>query len=209
MAGREQRTLRAGIIGWFLVPVFAFAELAPVEVDRVSFRTVAEDWWQATVKLRSHGDPSPNAGAPDFAREVELILSVAFRQETGTAGERPAFTFYRSTVRLPALEQGGPGRIPFYLPGVVVQRDRLPGRPFAWVVELSVEGEALPVRRGQFGGEIPTRESYENFLQRARAEAPPQDGWLRPVYRTPARIVASGGIDPRDIPAFVRPGPPP
>ena len=207
MPGREPALFPgAAILAWCLAPLFALAQPVPVEVDRVSFRTVAEDWWQATVELRTLGDPAPGAGSPDFASGVGLTLSVAFRPESEDADGGSRFAFYRSAVHLPALERGGAGIIPFYLPGAVVRRDRLPTRPFAWVVQLSVGDEALPVRRGQFGGEIRTRESYENFLRRARAEAPLQNGVFRPVYRTPARIVTSGGIDRREIPAFARPG---
>ena len=157
---------------------------------------VEGDWLECGIELR--GGSGDSEGGERFNSRVGVSLKVGFR-DTGYAND---FSFYRSSVKLVALESGQRVRVYFYLPPEIVRRDRLSREPFAWLVGLSVDGNSLPNAPSQYARSLADGRAARSFLERIAEEGPKNDGILLPIYLTPFYQRESGRF--RAMPSFVR-----
>ena len=173
----------------------------PVAVRRVQFNQAGrgtDTWMQAAITLQGGPNASANARNADFNDLVKVRLMVSFQSPGG--GEA-ALTFYRSEATLVSIERGREVMVAFYLPPEVVRRDRLGREPFAWMIELEIDGEVLPGRREHVSRSLNSLDIISSFKTRVAAEAPRTDGQMVPVYLTP--------FHGTDAPSFVRREPAP
>lgn len=191
-----------------LFVVNSWAQLAPVEVTRVDFSQdrapgIAGQWIEVLVELE--GGPSLESeatGNPRFNSMIKVTLSIAFQ-----AGRRSdnRFEFFRAQATVATLEQGQRVELHFYLPPGVVERDRLDKEPFAWLVQLAVNGTPLPNLPGQYSESLSDPERARNFMTRLEQMAPRNEGVLQPIYLTPFYVEETGKF--RFLPDYVRPQP--
>ena len=153
------------------------------------------NWYEAAVALDVK--PGPAAFGRMVSR-VRVTLTLQFELPAAAGATERRSEFYRATAECVALE---PGRadVRFYLPPELVKRDQLHGEPRWWGVELAVGGKPVPAGRAAYSASLPGAEARKNFLTRATAAAPPNDGLLVPQFLTPF-----ASDYPRATPAFVR-----
>ncbi|MBT5903160.1 MAG: hypothetical protein HOH58_13730 [Opitutaceae bacterium] len=164
--------------------------MAEVEVEDVSFQRVrdsaGETWWEAAVEVRV----SPRAGqVGKFAHRVQIAFNLAHQ----SAAEATDLQFYRASVTTAALETGR-ATFRFYLPPVIVARDRLAGDARFWTVDLSIDGQAQPPDRQQIAAGFSSAAAVANFRQQLSERAPVNDGILLPRHLVPAERLP--GTDP-------------
>lgn len=168
----------------------------PVEVRNVRYAYVrpvggSENWLEATVELTVRGTPEGN---PRFVDGVRVALNLGLRSPL--AGES-GFVFYRSDAEAPTLEVGA-ARFRFYLPPPVVKRFQLSGQPFAFAVDVWVEGRALAESTPAVSANLRSPEALRSFRDRVSQDAIRNDGILLPQFKTPFLIEYA-----QDTPAFV------
>ena len=170
---------------------------APVDVSNVRFAFVrptggADNWMEATVELDVRGTRENNAG---FVDSVRVALNLGL--QSTLAGE-DGFVFYRSEAEASTLDSGV-ARFRFYLPAAIVRRYQLSGEPFAFTVDVWIQGKPLPGSRTAISPNLTTPEALRDFQDRVARDAIRNDGILVPQYDTPFLIEYA-----RDTPAFVR-----
>jgi hypothetical protein len=178
-------------------------EAPEIEVTNMRFDRLGDEWLVANLEIRPGKNPSPEARDEDFLDDVRLTLYLCF--EVDAEGDEDGFSFYRSTVRIVSLESPNTYSVPFFLPGVIRDRDNLDAEPFAWLVEMQVGQAEVPLAEDQAGGEIrKSPEGFENFLSKASSESVDNDGILLPVYLAPGYLAGEARVNPREVPAFYR-----
>jgi len=147
---------------------------------------------EATVELDVRGTP---VGNPGFVDTVRVALSLGLHSSMVDGGD---FVFFRSEAEASTLESGT-ARFRFYLPAAVVRRYQLSGEPFAFAVDIWVDGKPLPVSRIAVSTNLNNPESVRSFRDRVARDAIRNEGILVPQYDTPFLIEYA-----QDTPPFVR-----
>ena len=169
----------------------------PVLVQGVRFDSLDNDWLQAEIKLRARANTTPGSRTLNYVDSVRLKITLSYKVPSAPGG----YDFYQATVEMPSLKRGELYRVYFYLPGVIVQRDRLSREPHAYIVELDVGGRKLPLRKENLKPSFFKEASFvTRYLNRARLQAPMNEGILLPQYHAPPDLTENLG----NSPAFAR-----
>ncbi len=161
----------------------------PVFVNQVRFakeklNQAAGPWLEVEVEIEGGPNPDPNAFNRRFVDNVRVFLGLGFSLDSRPRPEK-TFRFFRAEARLPTIEEGDRRSIFFYLPPEIVERDQLRENPFAYLVELSVGGQALATRRGNVSSNLENARQVAHFRQQLDAQSIKNDGILLPIYDTP------------------------
>ncbi len=146
---------------------------------------------EATIELSVRGTP---AGNPRFVDGVRVALSLGFRS---TMAEETGFVFYRSEAEASTLESGV-ARFRFYLPPTVVKRYQIGDEPFAYAVDVWVDGKAMPRARSSVSSNLLDADVLRSFRDRVAKDAVRSNGILVPQFKTPFLIEYA-----RDTPPYV------
>lgn len=171
-----------------------------VEVAAVQFATARPPdggdgaWLEVAVELEAR-PAAERTGRVTGPLRVEALLA---HESPATAGEPRRWVFYRSAAELVGLPAGRT-QVRFYLPPVVLQRDRLSGAPRFWEIVLAGAELAPPVSERRLAPALADAAASRSFREKIAAEAPANDGILLPQYLTPFATDAR-----RAAPAFVR-----
>jgi hypothetical protein len=169
---------------------------ATVSVRNVKFSAVRapggqDPWLEAVVEL----DVAPGNGSGIYNRyadrvQVTLGVSIATRIND--------YDFYRASAEAVSLEAGR-ATVRFYLPPEIVKREQATGTPFAWLVELAVQGRPLALAASNASGNLRAADAVRSFKDHVAQAAPANDGVLVPQYDSPF-----ADRYPADTPSFVR-----
>ncbi|HEY8933542.1 MAG TPA: hypothetical protein VIM44_09540 [Rariglobus sp.] len=184
-----------------LTPSFAQTTPPPVEVAAVKFNSVRAGsgaWYETEVEIQAR----PGAGADNkqFINRVKVTLNLGITSVKAPAGAKPD-TFYRASAEAVAIETtGGKAVFRFYLPPEIVKRDQIKDDQKFYLVELFVDGKALPLTKYHFPTASFTKPEFvESFRAKVASEAGANDGIMLPQYLTP---FAFSGSPP--APSFIR-----
>jgi hypothetical protein len=170
-----------------------FAQEA-ITIDRVNFKSLRDNWVQMKVELSCGGNPSPDARNTRFVEEIKVKAYLAYKVGDG-------FDFYFSEVEIIIMEQGDDNSVYFYLPGQIVERDKLSSTdPDFYFVELSVGGEAQPSQKTARSSSIKNEAILASMKAKAESEGTKNEHILMPVYYVPAEYL--GSVD--KLPTFLR-----
>ena len=173
-----------------------------IEVAAVKFtpiRAGAGTWYEAEVEIQAKAGSAVDNG--NFINRVKVTLNLGVFSVKAAAGSKAPDTYYRASAEAVAVEAGG-GKTSFrfYLPPEVVKRDKITGDLKFYLIELFVDGKALPLTRFHFPAATFTRpEIVESFRGKISAEAGVNDGILLPQYLSPFAFDGS-----RQAPSFIR-----
>lgn len=194
-------------VGVMAVSVFSpvSAQTTPpplVEVRNVKFNTSragSGTWYEAEIEVQ----PRPGVGADNrqFIDRVKVTLNLGVFSVKSPAGAKIPDTYYRASAEAVALESsGGRSVFRFYLPPEIVKRDQITGDQKFYLVELFVDGKALPLTKYHYPATTFTKpEIVESFRSKVASEAGVNDGVMLPQYLTP---FANAGSPPP--PSFIR-----
>jgi hypothetical protein len=133
---------------------------------------------------------SATKGDSRFVNLVKVTLTLLVENQMG------ATSYYRASAEAVALMEGR-SKVRFYLPPEIVRRDTLRPMPKLYAVDLAAEGK--PMLPARAASNAPTPAARADFLKKAEASAPPNDGILMPQYLTPF-----AWDNERPSPTFVR-----
>lgn len=167
-----------------------------IKVDRVDFNSLRDDWIQMEIELSCEGNPREDARDPRYVEKIRLKAYLAYERD---AGER-SYDYYTSEIEIIIMERGDNNNVYFYLPGLIVERDKLQTDPDFYYVEVSVDGESQKPQKAAMSSNIPNLEILNSFISKADSEGGVNEHMLMPIYLT-------SGIDlgrVSDLPAFLR-----
>lgn len=162
------------------------APQAPVEVLDVKFnpvRTNSGTWYETEVQVQPRG----SADNRQFVNRVKVTLNLGVFSVKAPPGAKVPDTYYRSSAEAVAIEGSG-SRVSyrFYLPPEIVKRDQITGDQRFYLVELSVNGQAVPLAKNQFPAATFNKpEVVESFRSKVASEAGSNDGVLLPQHLSP------------------------
>ncbi len=153
-----------------------------LEVRSVEFDQLRNDWVEMVIELDPGENILSDAVNADFIERVRVKVGIAWLTDEEET------LFFQSEVEIIALEKNETSFVRFYLPGIIDQiydLDR-PEVPRYYMVELSIDGQTLPMGERNvpkdFAGNAQVLESFRTQLS---AQAPANDGILRPSYLVP------------------------
>lgn len=167
-----------------------------IKVDRVDFNSLRADWIQVQIELSCNGNPSPEARNRRFVEEIEVKVYLAWERDA----EAREFDYYVADVEIIIMEQGDDNNVYFYLPGPIVERDRLRTDPDFYYAEISVGGELQTPQKSAMSSNIPNLDILKSFTSKANAGSTENEHLLMPIYFV-------SGIDlgrVSDLPVFLR-----
>jgi hypothetical protein len=174
----------------------------PIEVATVRFNSVRADagtWFVTEVELQPRG--GEGVKNRNFINRVKVTLNLGVFSVMAPAGSKVPDTYYRASAEAVAVEATGSRSVyRFYLPPEIVKRDQITGDIKFYLVEVFVDGKALPLGKNNFPvSTLSKPEIVESFRSKVSGSAGANDGILLPQYLTP---FANGGSPP--APSFIR-----
>jgi hypothetical protein len=168
-----------------------------IKVDRVDFNSLRNDWIQMEIELSCEGNPREDARDRNFVENIKVKAYIAYERDARTR----AYDYYTSEVEIIIMEKGDDNNVYFYLPGLIVERDRLKTDPDFFYVEVSVDGQVQKPQTTAMSRNIPDLNILNSFTSRADAEGAANEHLLMPIYLV-------NGLDDigrvSDLPAFLR-----
>ncbi len=174
-----------------------------INVRDVDFDFLRDDWLQVEVELECGPNTLPGARSDRHVEDIRVALHMVFERGHAPGG----FDYYSAEVAIVGMERGEDASVYFFLPGVIVSRDRLPKEPYFHLVEVAVGGRALPPDEDGMGRRFRGDElAVASLLEKAGAEGAGNRDLLMPSYLAPtARI----GAVLKDEPTYLRREPEP
>lgn len=167
-----------------------------IEVDRVDFNSLRDNWIQMEIELSCRGNPLPEARNSRFVENIRVKVYLAYTRDQ----QAREYDYYTSEVEIVIMEQGDDNNVYFYLPGLIVERDRLKKDPDFYYVEIFVDGEALKPQKTAMSRNIPNLEILESFISNADSGSVDNDHFLMPIYLVSG--INLGRVS--DLPVFLR-----
>ena len=166
-----------------------------VSVERVKFDSLSDDWLQIEIQLECNGNPSPDARNKDFVENIVVKPLIGYALGGGE------FQFYSAEVEVMIMEVRDKNSVYFYMPGPVVERDKLARQPEYYFVEIIVNGQPQTPKKGPaLSSSIKDLTVLQNMQSKAQTQLSENENILQPSYFAPAQY--SGRA--RNLPVFVR-----
>lgn len=175
----------------------SLAQTAPVVVRDVKFNSNVNPykWNNVVIKLRANSNPDPEALNQQYVDNVDIRFTIGYELD---ASERK-FLAFQTEVKIATLEVAKDKSFAFYVPYDIVERNNLPKEPKYWVIELTVNGQEMPMAKENTSRTIKDRATLESFFSNVvSGQATQNEGIMVPEYLSPY-----GPID-RSPPAFIR-----
>lgn len=186
-------------ISLLLVLLFASTPLIAqeaIKVDRVDFNSLSDDWIQMEIELSCMDNPSPEARNSRFVEKIKVKVYLAYVRDA----KAREYDYYTSEVEIVIMEQGDDNNVYFYLPGLIVERDRLSKDPDFYYVEVSVADEAQKPQKAAMSSNIPNLEILKSFTSKADSGSIDNEHLLMPIYLVTG--INLGRVS--DLPVFLR-----
>ncbi len=164
----------------------------PVLVESVDFKNVqigrANNWIRATVKLRCIDNPDAETNKdlnPDWVRNVELKIVCAYKDEKMGSAANPKFVWFSSSATLFAMKRNSASSLTFYIPWEAYNVYRIKDTPYAWLVDLSVNGTNYPLTKNNLKQRCSLGTQGKTFVEKAVANLDANKGVMVPYEKAP------------------------
>lgn len=180
---------------------FTFAQDIPAEVTDINFRSLRDDWVQMEIKIRANRNTAEDAKNERFVDNIKVMAYLGYERDSRTK----TFDFYKAQAEIISIEQGKQKEVHFFMPGVVIDRDRLPKKPPYYFVALEVDGTVLPLSNNSYSQSSLNKDALRSMKQKADAESEPNDFILMPSYNAPRLLLIEARLNSDDLaPLIIR-----
>ena len=164
-----------------------------VTVEKVKFSSMKNDWLLGEIEIMTDRNTSQDAVSQEFVENVFVRLYLGFENKELPGG----IDYFYSSAKIMILEKGDRNTVRFFIPDKVmkVYRYRLPEYYYA---EVLIGSKAQQMNAQSFSSKFRSRESLNNFMQKARQGMTSNSGKLMPSYIAPDAV---RGSDP-DAPIY-------
>ena len=164
-----------------------FAQDSAAQVDNIKFKNLSDDWVEMEVQIKANRNLSPDAKNERFVDNIKVLGYFAYVRDR----KARTFDFYKAEVEVISIEQGKTENVYFYMPGIVVKRDRLPKEPPYYFVALEINGQVLPIDSRAYSKSTLNDDTIRSMKTKADAESEPNDFILKPSYNTPLGLIGA------------------
>jgi hypothetical protein len=164
-----------------------FGQDVPAQVDNIKFKNLSDDWVEMEVKIKANRNLAPDAKNERFVDNIKVLGYFAYVRDR----KERTFDFYKAEVEVISIEQGKTEHVYFYMPGIVVKRDRLPKTPPYYFVALEVNGQVLPIDNRAYSKSTLNDDTIRSMKTKADAESEPNDYILKPHYNAPLGLIGA------------------
>jgi hypothetical protein len=175
-----------------------FAQDIPAQVENIKFKNLQDDWVEMEVKIKANRNTAPDAKNERFVDNIKVLGYFAYERDR----KARTFDFYKAEVEVISIEQGKTEHVYFYMPGIVVKRDRLPKTPPYYFVALEINGQVLPIDNRAYSKSTLNDDTIRSMKAKADAESEPNDFILKPSYNAP--LGAIGARPSKMAPLIIR-----
>ncbi len=180
---------------------FSFAQEIPAEVTNVNFESLRDDWVQMEIKIRANKNISEDARNERFVDNIKVMAYLGYERNR----KDKSFDFYKAEAEIVSIEQGKQKEVHFFMPGVVVDRDRLPKVPPYYFVALEVDGKVFPLSNDAYSRDTLNSETLRSMKQKADAESEKNDFILVPHYNASRLLLIEARLSEKDLaPLIIR-----
>ena len=181
-----------------LIANLTFAEAPAAQVENIKFKNLSDDWVEMEVEIRANRNLSPDAKNERFVDNIKVMGYFAYVRDR----KARTFDFYKAEVEVISIEQGKKENVYFYMPGIVVKRDRLPKEPPYYFVALEINGQVLPIDSRAYSKSTLNDDTIRSMKTKADAESEPNNFILMPSSNAPLGLI---GARPSDMaPLIIR-----
>lgn len=164
-----------------------FAQDSAAQVDNIKFKNLSDDWVEMEVQIKANRNLSPDAKNERFVDNIKVLGYFAYVRDR----KARTFDFYKAEVEVISIEQGKTENVYFYMPGIVVKRDRLPKEPPYYFVALEINGQVLPIDSRAYSKSTLNDDTIRSMKTKADAESEPNDFILMPSYNAPLALIGA------------------
>jgi len=164
-----------------------FAQDSAAQVDNIKFKNLSDDWVEMEVQIKANRNLSPDAKNERFVDNIKVLGYFAYVRDR----KARTFDFYKAEVEVISIEQGKTENVYFYMPGIVVKRDRLPKEPPYYFVALEINGQVLPIDSRAYSKSTLNDDTIRSMKTKADAESEPNDFILKPSYNAPLVLIGA------------------
>ena len=180
---------------------YAFAQEIPAKVTNINFKSLRDNWVQMKIKIRADKNIAEDAKNRRFVDNIKVMAYLGYDRDSKTK----SFDFYKAQVEIISIEQGKQKEVHFFMPGVIVDRDRLPKTPPYYFVALEVDGRVLPLSDDAYSKGSLNKETLRSMKQKADTESEPNDFILMPHYNAPESLLREARLNTGDLaPLIIR-----
>jgi hypothetical protein len=170
-----------------IIANLAFAQNPAAQVDNIKFKNLSDDWVEMEVKIRANRNLTEGAKNERFVDNIKVLGYFAYVRDR----KARTFDFYKAEVEVISIEQGKTEHVYFYMPGIVVKRDRLPKEPPYYFVALEINGQVLPIDSRAYSKSTLNDDTIRSMKTKADAESEPNDFILMPHYNAPLGLIGA------------------
>lgn len=144
------------------------------------------DWLLGEIEIMTDSNTKPDAVSQEFVENVFVRLYLGFENKELPGG----IDYFYSSAKIMILEKGDRNIVRFFIPDKVmkVHRYRLPEYYYA---EVLIGSTPQPMNAKSFSSKFRSRESLNNFMQKARQGMTRNSGKLMPSYVAPDAVRGS------------------
>ena len=175
------------LISSFLFTHLAFSQNIPAKVEAIKFATLQDDWVQMEIQIRARKNTNPNVKNDRFVDNIKVMSYLAYKRND----KLEKFDFYKAEAEIISIEQGKKQSVYFFVPGVIVKRDRLPKTPPYYFVVLEVDGKILPFDNNAFSQATLNSNTIRSMKLKADVEGESNNYILKPHYNAPVREIGA------------------
>ena len=169
----------------FLPFLFALVSIGQVvNVDKVKFTSLKDDWLMSEVKISTGLNTLPGATSKRFVENVGVRLYLGFE----TSNLDKSIDYYYSEVTALILERGDKNTIRFYIPGKIMKMKRY-SKPEYYYAEIFVNQTTLPPRSRAYSSSFKNADDLRNFVNKAKSRSFKNLGRLMPSFLSPFNTV--------------------
>ncbi|MDR2981558.1 MAG: hypothetical protein LBV12_04845 [Puniceicoccales bacterium] len=132
-------------------------------------------------------DPKAVVPNKDWVDRIKVTVNTIYEAPAGpdTKKTDPQFVSYRAAVTIMTMEKNSQGSVFFYLPGEIVKRDRLKKEPYAYIVDIEVDGVAVETTKEMVSKNVNTAKLLAQVKEIADRGASDNAGVLRTQNQIP------------------------
>ena len=164
-----------------------FGQDSAAQVDSIKFKNLDNDWVEMEVKIKANRNTAPEAKNERFVDNIKVLGYFAYERDR----KARTFDFYKAEVEVISIEQGKTENVYFYMPGVVVKRDRLPKTPPYYCVALEINGQVLPIDSRAYSKSTLNDDTIRSMKTKADAESETNDFILMASYNAPLAAIGA------------------
>ena len=167
-----------------MIGAFQLDAQTPIEVSKVDFNKTKDYWIQMEVEIDFGNNTLPDARDKDFFANVGVKVYLAYEIDAA----RRQYDYYSSEVKIALAEANEKYNVYFYLPGMIVERDRISqAKPAFYYVALDLAGNELPPKQGSdaISNRIKNLQILNSFIAKAKEMSARTKGLLMPSYFAP------------------------